>query len=78
MRPILTTSAQINLMQLFQQQLKIFGSFGCSMRNMAESLDKMAAGIRPVIDTEIDIADFEMGLDRLESRKVFGKIVTIL
>jgi len=71
-------TAQINLMQLFQQQLRIFGSFGCSMRNMAESLDKMASGIHPVIDTEIDIADFETGLDRLESRKVFGKIVTRL
>ncbi len=71
-------STQINLMQLFQQQLKIFGSFGCTMRNMSESLAKMADGVRPVIDTEIDIADFEVGLARLESRKVFGKIVTLL
>lgn len=71
-------TAQINLMQLFQQQLKIFGSFGCSMRNMAVGLAKMADGIRPVVDTEIDIDDFESGLDRLESRKVFGKIVTRL
>lgn len=71
-------TAQINLMQLFQQQLKIFGSFGCSMRNIAVGLAKMADGIRPVVDTEIDIDDFESGLDRLESRKVFGKIVTRL
>jgi alcohol dehydrogenase len=69
---------QINLYQLFQQQLRIFGSFGCSMRNMANGLAKMADGIRPVIDTELDIADFETGLDRLESRRVFGKIVTRL
>ncbi len=71
-------TAEINLYQLFQQQLKLFGSFGSSMRNMAEGLQKMADGVRPVIDTEIDIADFEQGLDRLESRKVFGKIVTKL
>lgn len=71
-------TAQINLFQLFQQQLRIFGSFGCAMRNMAEGLQKMADGVRPVIDTEIDIEDFETGLARLESRKVFGKIVTRL
>ena len=71
-------TAQINLMQLFQQQLRLIGSFGCSMRNMEESLAKMAGGVRPVIDTEISIDDFEAGLDRLESRKVFGKIVTLL
>ena len=29
-------STSMNLMQLFQQQLKIFGSFGCRMENMAE------------------------------------------
>src|SRR6476660_250135 len=65
----------INLMQLFQQQYKIFGSFGCSMRNIRDSLAKMATGITPVIDTEVALADFEQGLARLESRKVFGKVV---
>ena len=43
----------INLMQLFQQQYKIFGSFGCSMRNIRDSLSKMAAGMAPIIDTEV-------------------------
>ena len=43
----------INLMQLFQQQYKIFGSFGCSMRNIRDSLSKMAAGMSPIIDTEV-------------------------
>jgi alcohol dehydrogenase len=32
----------INLMRLFQQQYRIFGSFGATVRNTAESLDKMA------------------------------------
>jgi alcohol dehydrogenase len=65
----------INLMQLFQQQYKIFGSFGCSMRNIRDSLSKIAAGVTPVIDTEVALADFEKGLARLESRQVFGKVI---
>ena len=65
----------INLMQLFQQQYRITGSFGASMRNIRESLAKMAGGMLPVIDTEVALADFEKGLARLESRQVFGKIV---
>jgi alcohol dehydrogenase len=68
-------STTINLMQLFQQQYRIIGSFGASMRNIRESLAKMAAGLLPVIDTEVPLPDFERGLARLESRQVFGKIV---
>ena len=65
----------INLMQLFQQQYRIIGSFGASMRNIRESLAKMAGGMLPVIDTEVALADFAQGLARLESRQVFGKII---
>jgi alcohol dehydrogenase len=68
-------SVTLNLMQLFQQQYRIFGSFGASMRNIRDSLAKMAGGIKPVIDTEVALADFEQGLARLESRQVFGKII---
>jgi alcohol dehydrogenase len=68
-------SIQFNLMQLFQQQYKIFGSFGASMRNIRDSLDKMAGGMLPVIDTEVTPDNLETGLQRLESRQVFGKIV---
>ncbi|MGY6645937.1 MAG: zinc-binding dehydrogenase [Salinarimonas sp.] len=71
-------STQMNLMQLFQQQYRIFGSFGCSMRNIRDSLDKMAGGMTPVIDTVFPLEDFTQGLDRLESRKVFGKIIVTL
>jgi alcohol dehydrogenase len=65
----------INLMQLFQQQYKIFGSFGASMRNIRDALDKMAGGLLPVIDTEVPLAELEKGLARLESRQVFGKVI---
>ncbi|HEY7298958.1 MAG TPA: zinc-binding dehydrogenase [Xanthobacteraceae bacterium] len=68
-------SVTLNLMQLFQQQYRIIGSFGASIRNIRESLAKMAAGMLPVIDCDVPLPDFERGLARLESRQVFGKIV---
>src|SRR6267154_1550983 len=68
-------STQINLFQLYLQQSRIIGSFACSMRNVRESLAKMAGGLTPVIDTEVPLADFEQGLARLEGRQVFGKII---
>jgi alcohol dehydrogenase len=68
-------AGKINLMQLFQRQYRIFGSFGFTIRNVREALRKIAGGVEPVIDSELDIADFEQGLARLESRRVFGKIV---
>ena len=68
----------INLMQLFQQQYRIFGSFGATIKNIAESLDKMAAGMKPVIDTEVPVEDVATALKRMESRQVFGKIIVTL
>ena len=68
-------STTLNLMQLFQQQYRIIGSFGASMRNIRESLAKMAKGLLPVIDMEVALADFERALVRMESRQVFGKIL---
>lgn len=69
-------AAETNLFHLFQQQIRIFGSFGSSIRNVREGLQKMAAGrVLPVIDGEIAMEDFGKGLERLESRRVFGKII---
>lgn len=69
-------STTVNLMQLYQQQLRIIGSFGCRMENMANAMQKMARGIiHPVIDTEVGFDDIHRALERMESRKVFGKIV---
>jgi alcohol dehydrogenase len=65
----------MNLMQLFQQQYKIFGSFGFTIKNIATSLQKISKGIKPVIDSELKVEDFGQGLERLEKRRVFGKIV---
>jgi alcohol dehydrogenase len=68
-------SITMNLFQLYLQQYRIFGSFGCSLRNIRESVAKMASGLTPVIDTEVPLAEFERGLNRLEGRQVFGKII---
>ncbi len=69
----------MNLHQLFQQQLRIFGSFGCTLGNIKTVLDKMAdKTIVPVIDTCISLDEIEIGLQRLEDRKVFGKIIVTL
>ncbi|NJL08397.1 MAG: zinc-binding dehydrogenase [Methylacidiphilales bacterium] len=68
-------SVQMNLMQLFQQQYRIIGSFGAPMAAIRRSLAKIADGMAPVIDTELPVERFAEGLERLESRKVFGKII---
>jgi NADPH:quinone reductase-like Zn-dependent oxidoreductase len=68
-------STTMNLMQLFQQQYRIFGSFGCSLQNIRDSLAKMADGLTPVIDSVFPLDDFAKGLEKLESRKVFGKVI---
>lgn len=68
-------SVQMNLMQLFQRQYKIFGSFGATIRNVANGLEKMGRGVKPVIDTVVPLESFNEGLERLESRRVFGKIL---
>jgi alcohol dehydrogenase len=69
-------TTQINLMQLFQQQLRIIGSFGCRKQNMVDAMAKMAAGIvQPVIDSEVGMDEIGTALERMEGRQVFGKIV---
>jgi alcohol dehydrogenase len=66
----------MNLMMLFQRQLKLLGSFGCRMENMADAMQKMARGlVHPVIDTEVRFDDIDRALERMESRQIFGKII---
>ncbi|MGD0108826.1 MAG: zinc-binding dehydrogenase [Rhodopila sp.] len=68
-------TASLNLMQLFQQQYRITGSFGAPMSALARGLERIASGVRPVIDTVYGLADFRAGVDRLEARDVFGKLL---
>jgi NADPH:quinone reductase-like Zn-dependent oxidoreductase len=71
-------SATINLMQLFQQQYRIIGSFGAPLSAMTRALDRIASGVRPVIDTIYPLTEFRAGVDRLAHRDVFGKILVEL
>lgn len=69
-------STNVNLMMLFQQQLKFFGSFGCRMENMQNAMQKIAQGIvAPVVDTIVGFDDIDTALKRMEGRDVFGKII---
>ncbi|MBB5753101.1 zinc-binding dehydrogenase [Prosthecomicrobium pneumaticum] len=71
--------AEINLFQLYQQQLRLIGSFGCRIANLATSLGKLGDGtVKPVIDAEIPIESIDEALQRIERRDVFGKIVVTL
>jgi NADPH:quinone reductase-like Zn-dependent oxidoreductase len=71
-------SASINLMQLFQQQYRIIGSFGAPLSGTARALARIKAGLRPVIDSRYTLEDVQKGLERLESRDVFGKIIVTI
>ncbi|MGO7317106.1 zinc-binding dehydrogenase, partial [Rhizobium ruizarguesonis] len=56
--------------------LKLFGSFGCRMENMAAAMQKMGRGlVHPVIDPEVSFSDIDRALERMESRQIFGKII---
>jgi len=71
-------SATLNLMQLFQQQYRITGSFGAPISALSRALDRIASGVLPVIDTIYPLDDFRAGVERLEHRDVFGKILVAL
>ena len=71
-------SGTINLMQLFQQQYRITGSFGSPLSATVRGLDRIAAGVKPVIDTVYRLDEFRTGVERLEHRDVFGKILVAL
>ncbi len=72
-------NCEINLFQLYQQQLRLIGSFGCSVRNLKDALRKIADGsVKPVVDATITLDGIDAALARLESRQVFGKIIVTL
>jgi NADPH:quinone reductase-like Zn-dependent oxidoreductase len=70
--------ATINLMQLFQQQYRIIGSFGSPISALRRALDRIAGGVAPVIDTVYQLDNFRAGVERLATRDVFGKILVEL
>ena len=72
-------AGSINLMQLFQQQYRIIGSFRrTALGRCRARWTRIAAGVTPVIDTVFPLEDFRAGLERLERRDVFGKLLVEL
>ncbi|MCX5495092.1 zinc-binding dehydrogenase [Kaistia dalseonensis] len=72
-------STEINLFQLYQQQLRLIGSFGCRIENIAHALAKIGAGVvSPVIDSVIALEDIDLALAKIEGRQVFGKVIVTL
>jgi NADPH:quinone reductase-like Zn-dependent oxidoreductase len=71
-------AGNLNLMQLFQQQYRIIGSFGAPLSALRRALERIASGVLPVIDTEYGLVDFQAGIARLEGRDVFGKLLVTL
>ena len=66
--------AEINLFNLFRQQFRVFGSFGGSLRNIHDVLDKFSNGaVDPVVNSTNSIHEMEGAFECLESRQIFGK-----
>jgi NADPH:quinone reductase-like Zn-dependent oxidoreductase len=64
--------------------IRIARSIGCTVittvgsadkAEKARALERIATGVRPVVDTVYGLSDFRAGVDRLEARDVFGKLV---
>lgn len=65
-----------DLTQIFFRQLRIVGST-MGTRDELERLVRFceATGVRPIIDTEMPLADARQGLARMIAGDLFGKIV---
>ncbi len=69
-------NVKTNLLHLVNHQISILASFGGTRTNVVESLEKLSAGVaRPVIDTEVAMADVGQVIERMERRDVFGKVL---
>lgn len=67
--------AKTNLLALFNQQLRIIGSFGAPLSSLQASFALIQAGVEPHIDSLLALDDFEVGVERLRRRDVVGKLV---
>ncbi|WP_086934453.1 zinc-binding dehydrogenase [Agarilytica rhodophyticola] len=72
-------TAETNLLHLYNKQIRIIASFGSAIKNVEQSLLMMSKDkLLPVIDDVVSIDNFELGLNKLRSRNVFGKIILAL
>jgi NADPH:quinone reductase-like Zn-dependent oxidoreductase len=65
-----------DLLMLFNRQLTIKASFGCSIGDVVRVLEKMCEfKMSPKIDSIIEFGQVPEALDRIRNRQIFGKIV---
>ncbi len=67
--------ATVDVRRLFALQLEILGTSMGTAEELAELLDLVARGARPVIDTVLPFADVRAAFEKLHSGHIFGKIV---
>jgi alcohol dehydrogenase len=68
--------ANTNLLHLFNRQIRIFASFGGSLRNVREGLRRLRdREISISIDSVMSMAEMGDAMERLRARSVFGKLV---
>jgi alcohol dehydrogenase len=69
-------STQMNLMMLFQQQLKLSARSAAGWRTWRTPCRRWLRGIvHPVVDTEVGFDGIDTALARMETGDVFGKII---
>jgi NADPH:quinone reductase-like Zn-dependent oxidoreductase len=67
--------ATVDIRRLFALQLEILGTSMGTPQELAELLDLVANGARPVIDTVFGFSQVRSAFEKLYSGNVFGKIV---
>jgi alcohol dehydrogenase len=70
------TTGKTNLLHLFNRHISIMGSFGGNYSDVRMALRRLRDGkLRIPIDSELPWEDVSAGMERLQSRSVFGKVV---
>jgi alcohol dehydrogenase len=68
----------LDLLHLFNRQIKIFASFGGTIIDVKKGLDLIGGGMTPEIDSVVEPWRVQEQLMRMANREVFGKIIVDL
>lgn len=71
-------TAEINVRSMFWKQLQLFGSTMGSRKELSDVLSLVWQGkLLPVLDQTLPLADIKQAHERIEARRVVGKLVLI-
>lgn len=71
-------NAKLDLRYVYSRQLSIFGSYMGSRKELLEVFRFVREGrLRPIIDSTFPIAETRAAEEKMEDRRVFGKIVVL-